>query len=266
MRTRRVLTVAVLTVSLSVVVSTVAAAGAQAEIVAIDPGKKVSAGKPISGSGQNLPTVKATETWDIGSYPASLIQAYYDSGAALRDQVEVTRAARVWARQWARDTCGSTAPAKVRACRVAAVFDIDDTLLSSYSTLSTNSPAFTFSSTTFDAAAAQCTTPVIQPAKELYLALQRMGFATVIITGRAETMREVSAACLEQNGIRGWEKFVLKPVGTTVPASQYKARARRALVEEGWRIGPSIGDQVSDMSYGSLSHGFLMPNPMYLIP
>ena len=236
-----------------------------AETVAVDPGRQVSAGKPITGSGQNLPTLKSSSIWDIGSYPASLIEAYYTSGAALRDQAEVARAARVWAKKWARDVCGTT-PAKVRDCKLAAVFDIDDTLLSSYPTLATNSPAFTYSSASDDAATTQCTTPVIQPVKELYLALQRMGYATVLITGRSESKRDATIACLNRNGITGWEELVMKPSGSTQQASAYKAQARRELVREGWRIGPSTGDQVSDMSYGSLAHGFLIPNPMYLIP
>jgi hypothetical protein len=28
----------------------------------------------------------------------------------------------------------------------------------------------------------------------------------------------------------------------------------------------SVGDQVSDMAYGRLKFGFLMPNPMYYLP
>lgn len=248
-----------------VAVALLAAPVAQAETVAVDPGRKVSAGKPITGSGQNLPTMNTTAIWDIGSYPADLVTSYYTSGEALRDQAAVARAARTWAVRWAREVCGTT-PAKVRECKLAAVFDIDDTLLSSYPTLSTNSPAFTYSPAADDAATTQCTTPVIEPVKRLYLALQRLGYATVLITGRSESKRDATIACLDRNGISGWEALVMKPSGSTLEASAYKAQARRSLVREGWRIGPSTGDQVSDMSYGSLAHGFLLPNPMYLIP
>lgn len=261
MSTRRRITTVVAALALSLLVTPVA----HAETVAVDPGRKVSAGKPITGSGQNLPTLKAANIWDIGSYPAGLIESYYTDGQALRDQAAVARAGRIWAQRWARDVCGSTS-AQVRDCRLAAVFDIDDTLLSSYPTLSTNTPAFTYSSTTDDAATTQCTTPVIQPVKQFYLALQRMGYATFLITGRSESKRDATVACLNQNGITDWADLVMKPTGSTATASVYKAQARRALVREGWRIGPSTGDQVSDMSYGSLAHGFLIPNPMYLIP
>lgn len=239
---------------------------AHADVVAVDPGATVSAGKPISGSGQNLPTLNATSTWNIGSYPADLINAYYSSGAVVRDQRDVAVAARAWSKKWLRDTCGSTAKAEVRACKAAAVFDIDDTLLSSYPTLSSNSPAFSFSQTSFDAAATQCTATVIEPVKNLYRSLQRMGVAIVLLTGRGESLREPTANCLRQAGITGWEELILRPAGDTDSASIYKVKARKALIKDGWRIGPSVGDQVSDMSYGALGHGFLIPNPMYLIP
>lgn len=239
---------------------------AHADVVSVDPGTTVSAGKAITGAGQNLPTLGATSTWNIGPYPADLITTYYSSGAALRDQRDVAVAARAWSKKWVRDTCGSTDKSEVRGCRAAAVFDIDDTLLSSYPTLSTNSPAFTFSQSSFDAAATQCTATVIEPVKNLYRSLQRMGVAIVLLTGRGESLREPTANCLRQAGITGWEELILRPAGDTDSASIYKMKARKALIKAGWRIGPSVGDQVSDMSYGALGHGFLIPNPMYLIP
>lgn len=239
---------------------------AHADVISVDPGRSVSAGKPISGTGQNLPTLDATSTWNIGSFPAELVNTYYSGGAALRDQADVAAAARKWSERWLRKTCGSTDTAKVRACKVAAVFDIDDTLLSTYQTLSGNTPAFTFSPDAFDAAATNCTAPVIQPVKDLYVHLKRMGVAMVLLTGRGESLREATAKCLTKAGITGWKAFILRQADDTQSASAYKAEARKRLIAQGWKIGPSVGDQVSDMSFGALGRGFLLPNPMYLIP
>ena len=72
------------------------AAIAHAEVVQVDPGKSVSAGKPISGTGQNLPSLGAQRIWNIGASPAEFINSYYSSGAALRDQRDVALAARAW--------------------------------------------------------------------------------------------------------------------------------------------------------------------------
>lgn len=246
--------------------SLTAAGSAFADVIPVDPGKKVSAGKPISGTGQNLPTIGAKTTWNIGPEPASLINTYYSSGAILRDQREIATEARTWTTKWVREKCNGIKKSQVRSCKVAAVFDIDDTLLSSYPTLSSNSPAFTFSQAAFDAAATQCTATVIAPVKNLYLSLQRMGMTMVLLTGRNESLRAGTENCLRQAGITDWETLIMRAPGSTDPADVYKFKARAALEKTGLRIGPSVGDQISDMSLGALEHGFLIPNPMYLIP
>jgi hypothetical protein len=46
---------------------------AYADIDQVDPGKTISAGKSITGSGQNLPTLGATSIWNIGSLSAEYI-------------------------------------------------------------------------------------------------------------------------------------------------------------------------------------------------
>lgn len=239
---------------------------AYADVIAVDPGHKIAASKRIMGTGQNLPTLNATSTWNIGSLPAELVNAYYTNGQALQDQADVAKTARTWSTKWLDRTCGGTDRAAVRACKAAAVFDIDDTLLSSFPTLSANTPAFSFSQGAFTTAAKKCTAPVIQPVKELYVSLKRMGVAMVLLTGRGEALREATAKCLNKAGISGWKAFILRGPDDTESASTYKARERRALIAQGWNIGPSVGDQVSDMSYGALGRGFLLPNPMYLIP
>ncbi len=183
-----------------------------------------------------------------------------------RDQRQVAAAALTWTTSWLRDTCGSTRPAKVRACRAAAVFDIDDTLLSSYPTLSTNVPAFTWHSATSDASVEDCTKPVIEATRRLFKAFKRLGVTPMLITGRSDTQREETVRCLEAAGISGWNTLVMRSPDNRLPASVYKSQARKALEKKGWTIGPSVGDQISDMSYGHLGRGFLVPNPMYFIP
>lgn len=259
---RHLLASAVLT---SLLVGTVAPA-ALGEVIPVDPGAKVSAGREIVGSGQNLPSIQAVEIYDVGPGPADLINRYYSSGAVERDQRQVAAAALRWTKAWLRETCGSTQPAKVRACRAAAVFDIDDTLLSSYPTLSTNVPAFTWDSATSDASVEDCTKPVIDATRRLFNAFKKLGVTPMLITGRSDTQREETVRCLEAVGISGWETLVMRGSDNRLPASVYKSQARKALEKKGWTIGPSTGDQISDMSYGHLGRGFLLPNPMYFIP
>jgi hypothetical protein len=52
----------------------------------------------------------------------------------------------------------------------------------------------------------------------------------------------------------------------SLSSARFKAKARKSLQDDGWTIVASVGDQVSDMAYGRLTYGFLMPNPMYFLP
>ncbi len=246
--------------------SLVLVAGVSAAPVAVDPGAALSAGKPITGSGENLPSLRVTSPWNIGPNAAAQVEAYYTSGEATADQAAVSRAALRWTRSWVQRSCGSVKPAVVRTCKAAAVFDIDETLLSNYPVLAAATPAFTFSSAASDAAVENCSTPANQPVKALFVSLKRLGVTMFIVTGRAESERAATAACLTKVGITDYEGLILKPSGNTQNAAARKADQRRELVSQGWKIGPSIGDQVSDMAYGSLAHGFLLPNAMYFIP
>lgn len=239
---------------------------ASAEVIPVDPGAKISAGKEIIGSGQNLPSIQALEIYDVGPGPADQINRYYSSGSVERDQRQVASAALTWTKRWLRKTCGGLKPSTVRNCQAAAVFDIDDTLLSSYPTLSTNEPAFSWDSATSEASVNNCTKPVIQATRNLFTALKKLGVTPMLITGRSDSQREATIRCLEEVGISGWGSLVMRAADNRLPASVYKSRARRNLERQGWKIGPSTGDQVSDMSYGHLGRGFLLPNPMYFIP
>ena len=256
----------VVPVLLAVLLIGVAAPVASAEVVPVDPGATLSAGRSILGSGQNLPSINGTDVYTIGPGPAAQIDAYYSSGTAARDQRQVAAAALTWTKKWLRETCGSTKPAKVRACRAAAVFDIDDTLVTWFPVLSTNDPAFSINSTRSNDAIAECVPPVIGATKRLYTSLQRLGVTPMLITGRPDTQRADTVRCLESLGISGWNTLVMRSAGDERPASVYKSQARKGMERKGWKIGPSTGDQISDMAMGHLGHGFLIPNPMYFIP
>lgn len=253
--------------ALSVVAATAIALSttASAQTVVVDPGTALSAGKPITGSGQNLPSISNTTIWQIGANPAASVIHYYNSGQALKDQSEVTAAALKWTRTWVKKECGSTKPVRVRACKAAAVFDVDETLLSNYDWFAAAVPQFTVDAAASAAANANCTLPVIAPTRALFNSFKKLGVTPFIITGRAEADRDATAACLTKAGITGYADLILKPAGNTQNAAARKADQRQALIRQGWKIGPSIGDQISDMAYGAMDHGFLLPNAMYFI-
>lgn len=259
-------------VVVSVTTSLIALGGvapATAETVPADPGP-IAAGKPITGSGVNLPalpTTPASMPYDAGDGFASNIVAYYDQGSIRRDQADVTRAAQRWTRTWLDSMCGGHTSKQVKGCKVMAVFDIDETLLDNYSYYSAQDPAFSYSSATWGPYEDNCGATANPAVTRLYRTLKATGMGVALITGRNATGRAATEACLRKNGVSGWTTLIMKgPKAADLTAAVYKARARKGLRADGWRIGPSIGDQVSDMAGGFLTHGFLLPNPMYYIP
>ena len=146
------------------------------------------------------------------------------------------------------------------------IFDIDDTLLSSFPQLAALPAPFTFDVAAYTASVQNCTTPVIAPTLALYNSLKSLGVTPFLITGRGESERTATEQCLAKVGITGYKELILKPTGNTQVAADRKAEQRKALTSQGWKIGPSIGDQISDMSHGYLARGFLLPNVMYYLP
>lgn len=242
---------------------------AHAAVVPVDPGP-AAAGRDILGTTINLPALPTdppTAPYNAGAQFAGSISSYYTDGTAARDQAAVARAAQRWTFAWLDRACGGSTPAKVEACKAMAVFDIDETLLDNYTYYSTQSPVFTFSSATWGTYQEQCQSPAVTATARLFRAFRAKGMGIAVITGRNESARAVTEACLTARGITGWTVLVMRDSTTSsLSAAAYKAQAREALRQQGWRIGPSIGDQVSDMAGGQLRRGFLLPNPMYYIP
>lgn len=238
---------------------------ARADTRNVDLADDVSAGRVIVGTGQNLPSLDAGRSWDIGPYPQSAIVGYHRDRVA-KDQAAVATAAVLWTRAWLRRACPSLKPADIRGCKAAAIFDMDDTIVSSFPVAVTNDPPFSYDPERSDAAVASCSTPLIRATRHAYETFRAWGMATILITGRPESQRQATIDCLTENGLTDWDGIQLRPRNDTRPAARYKADARGALIDQGYRIGPSIGDQVSDMSYGALARGFLMPNVRYFLP
>jgi predicted secreted acid phosphatase len=261
MRTRRA-AVAVSAFLLTLVLPGAAfAATTPADVVPVDPGP-VAAGRPIVGTPQNLPPLLATHPYDAGDFFGDQIRDYYTSGQARRDQQAVSREALHWVRQWLQRSCDGTP----RSCGATVVFDIDDTLLDNYGYYASLTPPFSFNPASYNAWASTCASPANAPVQRLYRSLEDRGVGLVLITGRAESLRQATSDCLRQRGISGWRRLVMRGADAPSLAADFKADVRAGLRADGMRIVASIGDQVSDMSHGSLKRGFLLPNAMYLIP
>ncbi|KAK7245490.1 hypothetical protein RIF29_40336 [Crotalaria pallida] len=153
--------------------------------------------------------------------------------------------------------------------RDAWVFDIDETLLSNLPYYQDNGfGSVTFNETSFDDWVNVAEAPALAASLSLYKELQELGFKIFLLTGRSEHQRNATEANLLFAGYSNWERLILRGSSDQgKSATLYKSEKRAELVEEGYTIHGSSGDQWSDLwGYAVASRSFKLPNPMYYIP
>ena len=258
-RAKSIAAVGLIAGSLSMIVAANQAAALPSQVTPIIvPGTTA----PTFGVDMHLPPLSQTQDYQAGPSPAKAIREYRRSGTYAQDQQAVAAAAGTFLADWLVATCGDTSQA---VCRPAAVFDIDDTLLSWYPVY--NAIDFRYSNVVNNGAIKECATPVIAPVRALLNKAKLLGAQVFLLSGRTETQRTQTEACLRKRGVTGWSKLVLRSADqASLTAAQYKSAQRAKWEGEGWRLGLTIGDQVSDLAGGHVAGGFLLPNPMYYIP
>jgi acid phosphatase len=147
--------------------------------------------------------------------------------------------------------------------RPAIVFDVDETVLSNYTAIEADN--FTFGPQSQAEAENEIGT-AITPSLELYRLARNRRIAVFFITGRRERTREHTASNLRREGFTDYEELVLRPNDGTGSTVDYKAGARAAIEDRGYRILASVGDQYSDLAGGHEQVAFKLPNPFYFLP
>ena len=160
--------------------------------------------------------------------------------------------------------------------KFAVVMDIDETTLSSYCEMKREDfgyvgPMFNGWVVTPDAAVA------IPGALRLFREAKAAGVPVFFITGRPgvqpeaakqEDQRAATAKNLEAAGFYGWAGLALRDGSENEMATiAYKSLERKKIVEQGYRIVLSVGDQWSDL-LGDPQAGtsVKLPNPFYFLP
>jgi len=148
----------------------------------------------------------------------------------------------------------------------ALVLDIDDTSLSTWPELSAND--FGFVSAVWNAWAEQADAPAIAGTLRLFKRAEELGVAVFFITGRADTLREATERNLHNAGYDKWDGLTMRTkdqlTEKTIP---YKSAARAQVVQHGYHIILSVGDQFSDLKGKPLAdYSVKLPNPFYYIP
>jgi predicted secreted acid phosphatase len=231
---------------------------AYTQTVPVDPGP-IAKGRPIVGTTQNLPSLDSSVPYDAGPGFAPQLRKIYQNGTIRSLQQEVAQDARNTVTQWIRKHPDAKKP--------AVVFDVDDTMLNNFEEYNSNDPAFSYNPESDKQFTLECKATANVPVRRLYRKFQAAGLRIAVITGRPADQRSATIDCLQKRGFPRWNKLITRTeANSSLTSARFKAKAREALQDDGWTIVASVGDQISDMSYGRMKYGFLMPNPMYYLP
>jgi len=186
----------------------------------------------------------------------------------VKGDIKEYRSSGRWEADIARvaEECAAAArDAHAQGRRPAAVFDIDETLLSNWPYEMEHD--FARIASLFRDWAERSACPAIEPVKRFYVALHDAGIACFVITGRRETLRDATIRNLERQGISGWTGISFRPNDdrdtSVIP---FKSGERARIESKGFTIITNIGDQDSDLAGGHALHTCKLPNPMYFIP
>ncbi|AGO83643.1 Haloacid dehydrogenase [Pandoravirus salinus] len=176
------------------------------------------------------------------------------------------RATGARVRRGSRDLHEAGPVAVPRAPVPLAIFDVDDTLLSSHPGRRHRFAAHLLSAGTRMPSAYL---PPLDPVVRLYRSLRARGIRTAILTGRRSTNEAVTLDNLRWAGVDGWDHAIFRAVGTPeqhIDAVDYKSRQRARLAAAGYEIVANVGDQHSDLHGGNSGVAVKLPNPMHTIP
>jgi predicted secreted acid phosphatase len=192
------------------------------------------------------------------SQAKAAVVAYYDSGDYARDMTSVANDAAAW--------INTRAAARAPGEKLAVVFDIDETVLTSYPQMLRQD--FGYSEEPWSAWLEAGDAKALVPVREVYRAAKAQGIEVFFVTGRAEPGdRAATEKNLRREDMGNYARLVMKPAEAKgLKAAGWKASVRRGLTEgEGWVIVASIGDQESDLAGGFAERTFKLPNPCYEI-
>jgi len=180
------------------------------------------------------------------------VQKYYETGAYDKDLERVVAHAK---KRFKKIPVGKNA---------TIIFDIDETVLFGYP--DTKSISFGYIPKLSHKWILEADAPAIAQVKELYDYLVQRGFKIVFMTGRKYNEYDATIKNLKREGFTTFDKLIVRSKEEHhTPAWQYKSARRKQLVQQGYDIVGTIGDQKSDMVGGYTGYRVKLPNYIYMI-
>jgi len=151
--------------------------------------------------------------------------------------------------------------------KLALVLDIDETSLTNYCEMKRED--YGFISVPFNewAVSSEADMPIPGTLK-LFNEARAEGMEVFFITGRPGEQKAATAKNLEAAGYKGWKGLALREgPEKTMATVAYKSEERKKIVDAGYRIVMSVGDQWSDLNGEPRAEiSVKLPNPFYYLP
>jgi acid phosphatase len=154
-----------------------------------------------------------------------------------------------------------------RGEKLAIIFDIDETALSSYCEMQRENYGF-IKPMNYEWVVSPEAAVAIPGAVRLFNRAKSAGIAVFFITGRPDSQLDATARNLEAAGYHGWKGLALRnSEERTLNTIVYKSQRRKKIVADGYRLILSVGDQWSDLNGEPKAEvSVKLPNPFYFLP
>jgi predicted secreted acid phosphatase len=149
--------------------------------------------------------------------------------------------------------------------KLAIVLDIDETSVSNYENI--KDTEFSQNPKVIEKWLYKAESTTIKPVLELYNTAKSHRIAVFFVTGRKESLKNVTITSLNANGYKNWDGLYFRSDDSHYKSiSTFKSAIRKNITMQGYIIIASIGDQMSDLTGGYAEKVFKLPNPFYFIP
>jgi acid phosphatase len=151
--------------------------------------------------------------------------------------------------------------------KLALVLDIDETSLTNYCEMKLEDYGYISGPANEWAVSPEADMP-LPGTLRLFNQARAAGIEVFFITGRPGEQRAATARNLEAAGYKGWKGLALREgPEKTMATVAYKSGERQKIVDAGYRIVMSVGDQWSDLNGEPKAEvSVKLPNPFYYLP
>ncbi len=181
-----------------------------------------------------------------------LVQNYYESGEFDKESMRIID-----------EAIGVIDKMELKE-RSAVIFDVDETTLSNYKI--SKETGFGFIPKLWDEWQLRGIADVLPHTKRFYDFLISKNIHVIFMTGRQKNVWAATKRNLIEKGFIKFDTLIVREIiESEFSAAEFKSRKRKELLNDGYNIIASIGDQLSDFAGGNSGYKIKLPNYLYLL-